>query len=284
VTGMRISWFFRPTGRSLALGAGLAALCGSVASAQTAAITTTPIEHTRFEEVSNEVFARHWGLAVEDATKYRTYMNVEGRYYYAHLDPVMVLGIIETDPAKRARFAEQYLHAERRRITEQTRFAALVAATQMQRFGPEAVVDFSTLPQARNTPGYRRARAERLGLTSSPVDARPTDRDATSPSITPQAGDVIDLLIDAGCAAACYEKLDQVLKTPDIPVQLYGRGFKDIQQLVAWLDQWPSPANVRSANAGRISPRRYDPLVFKGFDHTRPVALLRRQGVVLEKR
>ena len=89
----------------VALGAGLTALCGSVASAQTAAITATPIEHTRFEEVSPPAFARHWGLTAEEVTKYRAYMNVEGRYFYAHLDPVMVLGIIETDPVQRGRYA-----------------------------------------------------------------------------------------------------------------------------------------------------------------------------------
>lgn len=265
----------------LALYTGFTALCWSSAPAQTAAITATTVAHTRFEDASDEALAQHWGLSAEAVAKYQDYMTVEGRYFYAHLDPVMVLGIIETDPAKRARFAEQYLHAERRRITEQTRFAALVAATQMKRFGPEAVVDFSTLPQAANSPGYWRARAERGDLATRPANG--AQAAAASPPVAPQAGDIVDLLIDADCASAGYEQLNQVLTTPGVSIQLYGRGFKDPQHLLTWLDQWPVPADVRAARAARIAPRRFDPVVFQGFDPTCPVALLRRKGVVLGK-
>ena len=52
----------------------------------------------------------------EEVAHYRQYMRVEGRYFYAHLDPVMTLGIIETDPVQRARYAGLYLEAERERV------------------------------------------------------------------------------------------------------------------------------------------------------------------------
>ena len=280
----------RPTRWWLALYTGFTALCWSNGPAHAAAITATPVEHTRFEEVSDEAFARHWSLTAEDVTKYREYMNVEGRYFYAHLDPVMVLGIIETDPVKRGQYAENYLKAERQRVSDQTGFAALVAATHLKRFGREAVFDFSKLPQAAHRPGYGRARADRLGLTTPPAfslrPANPVQGDpvAAAPPVIPQAGDTVDLLIDADCQEACYEKLNQVLKTPGVRIQVYGRGFKDTQGLLAWMEKWPITAEVRATEATRIAPRRFDPLVFSGWgDGKSPVALLRRQGAVLAK-
>ena len=113
---------------AVALIAGLTACGGRIALAQTAAITATTVEHSRLGAVSDEAFAWHWGLTAEAVAKYRAYMNVEGRYFYAHLDPVMVLGIIETDPVQRSQYAETYLKAERQRVSDQTGFAALVAA------------------------------------------------------------------------------------------------------------------------------------------------------------
>lgn len=274
----------------LALYTGFTALCWSSAPAQTAAITATTVAHTRFENASDEALAQHWGLSAEAVAKYQDYMTVEERYFYAHLDPVMVLGIIETDPVKRGRYAEQYLKAERRRVSDQTGFASLVAATQLKWFGLEALFDFSKLPQAANSPGYWRARADRLGLATppafSPLPENPAQRDpaTTVPPVTPQAGDTVDLLIDADCQEACYQKLNQVLKTPGVRVQLYGRGFKDTQGLLAWMEKWPVPAETRADAVARVAPRRFDPVIFGGLGNGKsPVALLRRQGAVRAK-
>ena len=266
----------------LVLIAGLTACGGRIALAQTAAITATTVEHSRLAAVSDEAFARHWGLTAEAVAKYRAYMNVEGRYFYAHLDPVMVLGIIETDPVQRSQYAENYLKAERQRVSDQTGFAALVAATQLKRFGLEPVFDFSTLPQAAQSPGYWRARADRLGgATPTAYSPRPANGTHADSPVSPQAGDIVDLLVDAECAAACYEKLNQVLKTPGVRVQVYGRGFKETQGLLAWLEKWPVPAEVRAAEAARIAPRHFDPMVFGGWGTGKSAAaLLRRQRAV----
>lgn len=262
---------------------GAAALPPNAARGQST-IAATAVEHTTFGEVSARTLADHWGLQPDEIAQYRDYMAVEGRYFYSHLDPVMVLGLIETEPARRARYAEKYVLAERRRIEQQTGFATLVAAVQLKRFGLEPPVDFARLPQAQNSPAYGQARAERL----NPRPASP----ALSPPVVPpaepvslRAGDTVDLLVTAGCETPCYDQLSEVLKTPGVKVHLYGRGFQDTPALVAWLERWPAAglaAAARAAAAARIEPRRYDAVVFAGIDVARPpVALLRRQGAVI---
>jgi hypothetical protein len=124
---------------------GAAALPPDAARGQST-IAATAVEHTTFGEVSARTLADRWGLQPDEITRYRDYMAVEGRYFYSHLDPVMVLGLIETEPARRARYAEKYVLAERRRIEQQTGFATLVAAMQLKRFGLEPPVDFARLP------------------------------------------------------------------------------------------------------------------------------------------
>jgi len=259
--------------------AGAAALAPLSGVAQTT-LTTTAIDHTRFGTVTDAAMAAHWGLEKAEIAQYRNYMALEGRYFYAHLDPVMVLGLIETDPQKRARYAEKYLLDEQRRVEEQTSFAKLVAATQLKRFGPQPVFDFSTLPQAKNTPGYLEARAARLGAT------RTTVATATAPPpVTPaalQAGDTVDLLIGPDCGTPCEDQLAQILESAGAKVLLYGRDFPDASALVAWLARWVAAAPGRVDAATRIQPRRFDPVVFHGMNlSTLPVALLRRNGVVV---
>ncbi len=250
-------------------------------------ISATVVEHTTFGEVSARTLADHWGLQPDEITKYRDYMAVEGCYFYGHLDPVMVLGLIETDPTQRARYAEKYLLAERKRIEQQTGFATLVVAAQLKRFGLEPPVDFSRMPQAQNSPGYLQSRAERLnppGAASVPVPAPVAPPAAARAPVRLQPGDTVDLLVTAGCEAACYEKLSEVLRTPDIKVHLYGRNFTETPALVAWLERWPAagldPA-ARTAAAARIEPRRYDAVIFEGYPLASPMALLRRDGVVI---
>jgi hypothetical protein len=266
--------------------AGLAALPFAGARAQ-GAITATPVEYTAFGPANDRALAEHWGLPEADVARYRQYMQVEGRYFYAHLDPVMVLGIIETDPAKRARFAERYLDAERRRVAAQTGFATLVAATQLERYGLESPVDFSRLPQAAHSPGYRAARSAREAPPGLAADRAPAAPPPAPAAATLRAGDTVDVWVEAGCEAPCHDKLTEILQTPDVKVHLYGRGFKDALALVAWLERWPAPgldAAARAAAARRIEPRRFDPVIFGGIDLSQPpVALLRRNGAAIAR-
>lgn len=251
--------------------------------AEPARIEPTTIEHTALGPASDQELADHWDLTLPEVQRYQTFMTVERRYFYSHLDPVMVLGLIETDPTQRARYAEKYLLAERHRIAQQTGFAQLVASVQLRRFGLEAPVDFSKLPQAANAPDYWAARAQRDG--SDATVARTSDpATPPTPPPTPQAGDAVDLLITPTCHAPCHAKLSALLALPGVRVRVYGRGFTDPHALTTWLAQWPGagldPA-AKAAATARIEPRRYDPVIFDGYALTPPLALLRRQGVVI---
>ncbi|MBK8168639.1 MAG: hypothetical protein IPK64_22050 [bacterium] len=273
-----------PPRSRLAAALALALLAAPAAPARAqSGIGATAIEYTALGEASAKELAAHWGLKPEEVEKYRAYMRLEGRYFYAHLDPVMVLGIIEPDPGQRARYAELYLSGERKRIAEQTGFAKLVAAVQLKRYGLEAPVDFSAMPQAASSPGYRQARQDRAAAAAPAAAGPPVPPPAAEPAV-PRAGDTVDLLVVADCPA-CYARLTSVLSVPGVRVHLYGRGFKDPAALVAWLERWPAeglaPA-ARAEAAARIEPRRYDPVVFDGHDlQPPPVALLRRGGAVV---
>ena len=286
----------RARGRWLA---GLLACSLGAVRAQTT-LTETPVHYSTWGPASDAALAAHWGLTAEDVQRYHHYMAVEGQYFYRHLDPVMVLGLIETDPAKRTRYAEQYLEAERRRIAAQVSFATLAATVQFQRFGWEKRVDFSTLrgAPARSGDLAARARPDAGGNGAfSPVAptlnthrltvARQGAPDATATSrprasVKPQAGDTVDLLVEPDCGAACYQKLAELLKIPKVRIRVYGRHFKDTPAFLAWLEQRPGAAATRAADAQRLEPRRFDPLLFSGISTLKaPVALWRRQGALL---
>ena len=255
--------------------------CPTPLSAQTTPIATTAIEHTQFGEASDQELAAHWTLSPEEVARYRHYMRVEGRYFYAHLDPVMTLGIIETDPVNRARYAGLYLDAERQRVRDQTGFARLVADVQLRRYGLEPPVDFSTLPQVANSPGYQAARA---GRHATPVEQpdRPTVPPATpAEPVVPQAGDVVEVLVEPGCTRECADPILKMLKIAGVTIRVYGRHFKTTQALVDWLEQAPL-APLDASDRARIEPRRFDPLIFNGIVPLHPpVVLLRRQGAVI---
>lgn len=264
------------------LGSGTAALADPPPGIRYTTLDATP--------VSDAELADYWRIDTEDAARYRRYMALEGRYYYAHLDPVMVLGLIETDPDRRRRFAEQYLLAERRRVTQQTGFAALVAQAQQHLYGHEPLFDFATLPQAAHSPGYRQARAERLGeppaqgAMSRPVERGPSAM-PTGTDFQPRAGDTLDLLVAPDCRTACYRLLTELLETPAAVVSVYGYRFADVDALVAWLEAGLAVPLDDPAIAGRLQLKRFDPLVFADVRPlSAPLALLRRDGVVVGAR
>ena len=250
------------------------------------AISHTPIESTRFEPVPDEVLAEHWQLDVKDIAKYRRYMTLEGRYFYAHLDPIMVLGIIETDLGKRREYADKYLQAERHRVSEQISFATLVAARSLLLYGPESLFDFSALPQAANSPGFQRAGTERQAreLAATGHDQRVALNSSTPQSLTLNAGDTVELLVTPECLAPCYALLDQVLVTDGVHVAIYGRGFADTDALIVWFENWQVERLTDHTQRARIQLKHFDPVIFSGFDSAPPpppLALVRRAGRVL---
>ncbi|MCB1769439.1 MAG: hypothetical protein KDJ31_07055 [Candidatus Competibacteraceae bacterium] len=238
-------------------------------------ITATALDYT---PITDAALAAHWGLEQADVARYRNYMTREGRFFYTHLDPIMVLGIIETDPQRQARYAERYLMAERQRIEAQTAFAQAVGAAQRRLFGPEKYVNFSRLPQAA---------ASLPSHPSAPGSAPPHPAIRSLPRIDPaglQAGDTVDLLVDAACQDACYDRLRALLQRPTITIALYGRDFADPTALVTWLEagqaSWTDAE--RQAAAARVQPRRFDPLVFAHAEQVAPpLALVRRNGALI---
>lgn len=257
-------------------------------NAQSTSSAATTIEHMQVGSLSDEAndkeLAAHWQLSQEEVARYRHFMRVEGRYFYAHLDPVMVLGLITTHEVQRTRYAERYLDAERARIEAQTRFARLVAEVQTRRYGLEKLVDFSMLPQMAQSSGYLAARAARGQLAGAPsAHLYPLTRTRTAAApVVLQAGDPVDFLVEPTCIEVCIDALKKVLQVPNVQIRLYGRGFKDTAALVAWLEQKPL-AELDAATRARIAPRRFDPMVFSGIDISHvPVILLRRNGVMVE--
>ena len=250
---------------------GLYALASATASAQApkpsdAAITYSPIHYT---PVTTDELATYWQLQPIEITTYQRYMALEGHYHYAHLDPVMVLGLISTDIDDRRRYAERYVQAERQRIQQQTTFAQLIAAAQLNLYGPEPLFDFSKLPQAPSSPGYLKART--AGLGKGQGDAN---------DLTPRPGDVIELLIGADCTTPCQTLLNQALETPDVTIHLYGRGFTDANALAQWLITAAEHHPMFPAALERIQLKGDDPLLFPA-DTEWPRAQLRRNGLVI---
>ena len=260
----------------LGLGLSLSAL-GQV-SAPT--ISHTPIASTRFEPVSDEALAEHWQLGAEDIEKYRRYMALEGRYFYGHLDPIMVLGIIETDVGKRREYADKYLQGERRRVSEQVSFATLVAARSLLLYGSEPLFDFAALPQATASPSFQSARAERQTMAAA-VAQTPFLPSSTA-VVTLASGDTVALLVTPQCLAPCYALLDQILHTDGVEVEVHGRGFADTDALIAWLGFWKAEPPQRQTHSERIQLKRFDPLLFSGYERAQPpLALVRRAGRVV---
>ena len=258
---------------SLTRGIATALLALPLAAAAASPVTATALDYTQVTEAD---LADHWSLEQADIRRYRNYMAREGRFFYAHLDPIMVLGIIETDPQRQARYAERYLMAERQRIEAQTAFAQAVGAAQLRLFGKEKYVDFSRLPQAA---------ASMPSHPPAPAAPRPAIR--SWPRLDPaglQAGDTVDVLVDAACQAGCFDRLRTLVQTPDVNVLLYGRDFPDAAALVAWLEaglaSWTEVERQRAAT--RIQPRHFDPVVFADIASTpTPVVLVRRNGRIV---
>ena len=259
---------------SLTRGIATALLALPLAAAAASPVTATALDYTQVTEAD---LADHWSLEQADIRRYRNYMAREGQFFYAHLDPIMVLGIIESDPKRRTRYAEQYLMAERQRIEAQTAFAQAVGAAQIRLFGKEKYVDFSRLPQAAAIPSLTTAQDSVRPHVGAPLVSR------LDPAAL-QAGDTVDLLVDAACQAACYDQLRALLQRPAMTIALYGRDFADPTALVTWLEagqaSWTD--TERQAAAARIQPRRFDPLAFaRVAPIALPLALVRRNGALI---
>ncbi len=203
-----------------------------------------------FINVSDADAARHFNLSDPEWKKYQRYMALEGRYFYSQLDPVMVLGIIEGDPQRRAAYAEKWLQAERSRVNQQVDFANLVAKTQMRIYGNEKLVDFNKLPwggaQDFNPdelvkdwqpptqtapPAMQVIPAEKLKGGDQYVEPVPPISTEFMP------GDEVWLVVDGNVCQNCKTQLEDFLPLSQLtPIRIYGMNTP-IEVLTGWAAQ-----------------------------------------------
>ena len=79
----------------------------------------TPKPSITYTTINNKPFRDAWGLNDDESKSYNDYMQTTGKFFYTHLDPLMVLGFIEENPAKRAALAERHLIKSRQRIVQE---------------------------------------------------------------------------------------------------------------------------------------------------------------------
>jgi len=74
---------------------------------------TTSVESNQIDqEALNKKHAKNWGLSVDQWTRYQSYMDQTGKYFYEHLDPVFVSGLISTTEEERKALADLYAQQE----------------------------------------------------------------------------------------------------------------------------------------------------------------------------
>ncbi len=124
-----------------------------------------------------------WALTPEQWTRYETYMAQTGKYFYKHLDPVFVSGLIAESDAERLKLADLYNQQEYARVQQLVAFQTTAAIAFKQRYGDEPVMSLDKLYALVNQPHPQRA--------------------AQAPPPSPTFGDRIALFIDNTCRRAC---------------------------------------------------------------------------------
>ena len=201
----------------IALSAGAADIGGQQRNAATET-ETIQIDNLAKDKAS----AERWGLTLEQWQRYQTYMENGGNYFYSHLDPVFVSGIIAKTDIERRQIAELYARQElertRRLIAFQDEFTKA-----MKRMG----ADHNVLSVAKMR--------EMFGDMES----------VSAANEQPRSGDRIVLFVSSSCGSRCksefryhYKKLGKqypagvaldvyfVGKHTDTQIQSWARGLK----------------------------------------------------------
>ena len=146
-------------------------------------ITSTDIAQSDRES------AQHWGISVQQYRKYKSYMDKEGKYFYEHLDPVFVSGLIADTPQEREVFAKLFYQQELKRA------AQLIAFNDV----------------------YRRVGKAARGdnpIVSTEKLSRTYGRDISQwrpPTIKPQTGDRITYFVNKDCGQPCAARFKYYL-------------------------------------------------------------------------
>ena len=234
-----------------------------------------------FTTINQQSFQSDWGLTDDEFEQYRNYMASTGRYYYTHLDPLMVLGFIETDPGKRDRLAERYLIESRRRIEQELSFVQEIQHAQKRLFPSNRLYDFSKVAGYEKHQQKKQAleRAVQISRARSvprrnPINATISTYDwHTDPGVVS-----VEFLIRADCDDCEAIVRDLLTKTPEtVIIDLYApeTDLAALTNLIVSLRDVIRPSRV-------ISAKQFDPILFDAeTDIERPI--VRSNGVIVAR-
>ena len=255
---------------------------------------------TQFTRVGDAETAQHWGLTEAEWATYQKYMAIEGKYFYAHLDPLMTLGIIESDNQARQRYAQLWLMQERQRVEAQVSFSNLVARVQHKLFGNEPYMDFSQLPwehAQQYAPDAPTIKHSPLINTPSAASTKQTEQqgeqhtlsqndNTAAPIAAPIEGaapldlsfqPTDELWITVMECDRCAEQIKALLAQP---LNIVIHGMADAEALVAYA----KAAHLPQEQVGkRITLRLFDPLSFGGREVRAGEVFHARNGHVLRQ-
>lgn len=203
-----------------------------------------------------------WQLSLEQWQRYESYMAQTGKYFYKHLDPVFVAGLIAENDRERREIAELYAQQEYDRTRRLIAFQDDFTRAMKKLHGDEPLVSLAKL---ENLLGDFSRRAKREGKP------KPSDR--------------VTLFITDGECADC----DSAFKThykrlggrypPGLVLDLYFVGTKDNGAIQAWARRMEiDPAMVR---AGTITLNHDDDRYPRFGSPELPAAFLMREGKVV---
>ncbi|RUM93767.1 MAG: TIGR03759 family integrating conjugative element protein [Thiothrix sp.] len=127
---------------------------------------TTSIETRQIDQKSlNKKHAKNWGLSVDQWVRYQSYMDQTGKYFYKHLDPVFVSGLISSTEEERKALADLYAQQEYDRTQKLISFDRAYRAAFKKRYKDYPMFNLDN-------------RAVKKGAQSSTrlPDVEPTDR------------------------------------------------------------------------------------------------------------
>jgi len=221
--------------------------------------------------INQKQFMKDWGLDDAEYRRYQKYMSTTGQFFYSHLDPLMVLGMIESNEDTRKHFAERYWMKAQKRVEQELIFTEEIGNAQRRLFGTQKLFDFSRLP------GYQTHTSHQSSLKQfvATPQIESTKISQTTLNRYQWQDDKkiisIDYLVKKGCEN-CVDELKNILKkTPEtVILNLYAKDLNYLEKVIFRIKKLIHTSRV-------VSPKRYDPILWNN-GNSRPV--IRRNGII----
>lgn len=169
-----------------------------------------------------------WDLSDEEYQRYLDLMEGPAKYDYAHLDPVMVLGIFARTESERTRLAELYAKQEFRRVQGLVLFDQAYTIAARKFYGHMPLIDTS-----RPNPWSNRKK-KASPKNSSPLTAA---NEIEINTLRLQPGDRLALFVTPDCSG-CVEfyqlARNKQSATPGVALDIYFMGNVTDDQIRAW--------------------------------------------------